>query len=205
MIINSIEIKNYRNFEDLKIDLQDFNVIIGENDIGKTNFIEIIRNILNPNISYKYIQIDDEDFRDPEIPIIIRIKFSNINHEIIQNIKDGCINSENCISLEFKAVWDKLKKEVEKKCYFLREDKDEEQEHQEFYLNLKKHFQFHSIESIRLAKKELTVSKRGDLNKLLNFYVPDFLISINTLRTDIVVFFNNLVQKIEILNHLMMY
>jgi len=197
MLIESIEIKNYRNFENLKINLNDFNIIIGENDIGKTNFVEIIRNILNPTLSYKSVRIDDEDFRDLEIPIIIRIKFRNLENEIIQNIRDGCIDSENCVLLEFKAVWDKSKKEVEKTCYFLREDKEEEQEHQEFYFDLKRDFQFHLIESIRLAKREITGGKRGDLNKLLNFYVPDFLMSFNTLKTNIEIFFNNLIQKVE--------
>ncbi len=43
MIIKSIEISNFRSFRQLKLDLGSFNVMIGPNSAGKSNFIQIFR------------------------------------------------------------------------------------------------------------------------------------------------------------------
>ena len=39
-MIDSIEIKNFKSIVDLKVDLGRFNIVIGENGCGKTNFLE---------------------------------------------------------------------------------------------------------------------------------------------------------------------
>ena len=39
MKFNSVIIKNFRNFEDISIDLTNKNVFFGMNDVGKTNFL----------------------------------------------------------------------------------------------------------------------------------------------------------------------
>ena len=42
MKINHIEIENYRNIENLKLDFDDINIIYGENAQGKTNLLEAL-------------------------------------------------------------------------------------------------------------------------------------------------------------------
>lgn len=49
MYISEIIIDNYRNFEHIEIPLNKFTILIGENDIGKSNVIEAIRLVLNNN------------------------------------------------------------------------------------------------------------------------------------------------------------
>ena len=53
MYISQIAIKNYRNFgNDLfKIDLKPFTLIIGENNIGKTNLLNAIGLIFSQEIT----------------------------------------------------------------------------------------------------------------------------------------------------------
>jgi len=41
MSIKRIEVRNFKSFEELKIDLGKFNVIIGANASGKSNFVHI--------------------------------------------------------------------------------------------------------------------------------------------------------------------
>ena len=43
MKFNSVTIKNFRNFEDISIDLTNKNVLFGMNDVGKTNFLYALR------------------------------------------------------------------------------------------------------------------------------------------------------------------
>jgi len=48
--IKSIEVKNFKSFKDLRVDLGNFNVIIGANASGKSNFVNIfkfLRDIVN--------------------------------------------------------------------------------------------------------------------------------------------------------------
>ena len=49
MYIKEVEIHNYRNFESITIPLNKFTILIGENDIGKSNVIEAIKLVLNNN------------------------------------------------------------------------------------------------------------------------------------------------------------
>lgn len=59
MKFKSLEIKNFRNFECIKIDLDNKNVIFGMNDIGKTNFLYAIRFLLDKDIRRnRFIQTD---------------------------------------------------------------------------------------------------------------------------------------------------
>ena len=42
MKINSITLENYRNIKELSVDVDDVNIIWGENAQGKTNLLEAI-------------------------------------------------------------------------------------------------------------------------------------------------------------------
>ena len=48
--IKKIEIKNFRNFENISFETKEKNVIIGMNDVGKTNLLYAIKLLF----SYKF-------------------------------------------------------------------------------------------------------------------------------------------------------
>ena len=63
MYIKTIEIKNFRNFSDFKIDFTDgFQTIIGENNIGKSNLYWAIRLVIDKNLSYNSRNLEEKDF-----------------------------------------------------------------------------------------------------------------------------------------------
>lgn len=65
MHIRSIEIKNFRNFHDFKINFNEgFQTIIGENNIGKSNLYWAIRLVLDKNLSYNSRNLEEKDFHD---------------------------------------------------------------------------------------------------------------------------------------------
>ena len=43
MIINYIRIENFRNFQYLETNLSKLSIIIGENDSGKSNFLQALK------------------------------------------------------------------------------------------------------------------------------------------------------------------
>ncbi len=63
MNISKIYIKNFRNFEEFNISFTDgFQTIIGENNIGKSNFYYAVRLILDKYLSYKDRNLEKKDF-----------------------------------------------------------------------------------------------------------------------------------------------
>lgn len=49
--ISRVKITNFRNFKDVDVNLSHKQVIIGENNVGKTNFLRAIQLILDPKLS----------------------------------------------------------------------------------------------------------------------------------------------------------
>ncbi len=89
MKINSINIENYRNIENLKLNFEDVNIIYGENAQGKTNLIEAIylftgaksfrgakdKELINFNSEFARLKIDFTDKnREQNAEIIIKNK-----------------------------------------------------------------------------------------------------------------------------------
>jgi len=63
MHISKVFIKNFRNFEEFSIDFTSgFQTIIGENNIGKSNFYKAVRLVLDKNLSYKDRYLELRDF-----------------------------------------------------------------------------------------------------------------------------------------------
>lgn len=59
MKFKSLEIKNFRNFECININLDNKNVIFGMNDIGKTNFLYAIRFLFDKDVrKNRFVQTD---------------------------------------------------------------------------------------------------------------------------------------------------
>ncbi len=79
MKFERIEIKNFRNFEDVKIDLANKNVFFGLNDVGKTNFLYALRYVFDKDV--RKLNILDSDFHnkqlDKPIEIVVTIDISD--------------------------------------------------------------------------------------------------------------------------------
>ena len=62
MKLNYIELINYRNFMNTKLHFDEKTLIIGANDIGKTNVLYALRLLLDKSLSENDLQPKDEDF-----------------------------------------------------------------------------------------------------------------------------------------------
>ncbi len=75
MKITRIKIENFRSIKKTEFKTTDFNIFIGQNNCGKTNFFEAIEFFFN-GISSKF-NIDDLKFlRKPENEILIEVEFA---------------------------------------------------------------------------------------------------------------------------------
>ena len=94
MRVSKVVIKNYRNFKDFDIDLKEFTLVIGENNIGKTNFLTALGLIFSQDISFykkRTLEIDDINFEainnfkadvlNPDVPLS-EIRLVNVKIEV---------------------------------------------------------------------------------------------------------------------------
>lgn len=76
MKIKSIEIKNFRSIKDAIIEMSDFNILVGQNNCGKTNFFEAVDFFYNG--VPKKVDINSLRFKhDISFEIEVSIKFSD--------------------------------------------------------------------------------------------------------------------------------
>lgn len=64
MRIDKVSIKNFRNLANVEVPLQPGTVIVGENRVGKSNFIHAIRLVLDPTLPNSERYLRREDFWD---------------------------------------------------------------------------------------------------------------------------------------------
>ncbi|MEC1698138.1 ATP-dependent nuclease [Schinkia azotoformans] len=63
MYISNVEINNFRSFHEFSVSLnQGLSIIIGENNVGKSNFLEALSLIFNSNYSLRKRTLQQEDF-----------------------------------------------------------------------------------------------------------------------------------------------
>jgi putative ATP-dependent endonuclease of OLD family len=64
MKISRVKIENFRNFKKLEVEIGQSAVILGENQIGKTNFLCALRLLLDPSLPDSARQLKIDDFWD---------------------------------------------------------------------------------------------------------------------------------------------
>lgn len=62
MRISSLHIKGFRNFADVKINLDEKTLIVGGNNTGKTNMLFALRILFDPSLSSRDLELDTSDF-----------------------------------------------------------------------------------------------------------------------------------------------
>ncbi|MFK4784848.1 ATP-dependent nuclease [Fusobacterium sp. MFO224] len=75
MYLSKLELNNFRKFKKLEVPFKDgLNVIIGENDSGKTAIIDSIRILLGTQ-SHEFYYIEEKDFNNPNLELEIECTF----------------------------------------------------------------------------------------------------------------------------------
>lgn len=107
MRISNIHIKGFRNFDDEKITFQDKTLIIGANDVGKTNLIYALRLLFDKGVSERDLELSDSDYNaySETNQIEITVMITNVVEECLLSafggaVKDGTVlirytNSKN--------------------------------------------------------------------------------------------------------------
>ena len=113
MKFESINIKNFRNFENISIKLTNKNVLFGMNDVGKTNFLYALRFLFDKDIRKQ--NFSDADYykknTDEPIEILLAIDISDTEDDdckkLRARLKGAILSDQNIVYIKLHAAYDK--------------------------------------------------------------------------------------------------
>ena len=126
MRIDHIYIKGFRNFKEATVNFNEHSLIIGANDVGKTNLIYAMRLLLDRGFSDYDFELRDSDFYAYEDTneVIIRIYLKKVTDECIVARMPGKISDEGNLVLQYKAI--RNNKNVDYQFYCGKSDSEED-------------------------------------------------------------------------------
>lgn len=84
--LEKIHIRGFRNIDYIKTKINQKSLIIGRNDIGKSNILDAIRLILDTEVSEEMAKPKDSDFNQDSRKFTILLEFGNVSDDVIKNI-----------------------------------------------------------------------------------------------------------------------
>lgn len=176
--ISRVQIKNFRNFLDVDVYLDHKQVIIGENNVGKTNFLRAIQLILDKSYSDSDRELLPEDFHESidspmengvEIEIKIEIRGYEHNRKLVAQFDDAVISdSPPTLQITYKYFPNRdehgnilgyrfvIYKGNNESALFRSEDRN--------FINI------YVIKALRDVERELKANKNSPLYKLVKQY-----------------------------------
>ncbi|MDI9312834.1 MAG: AAA family ATPase [Limnohabitans sp.] len=108
MILSEVQIKGFRNFKDTTINFSEKSLIIGENDIGKSNLIYALRLLLDKGFSENDLIPNDNDFyiHENTQEFQIKLKFENVTDDCIRGKIGTYISNTDLLYLVYRGSKD---------------------------------------------------------------------------------------------------
>ncbi len=142
MILSKVKLEGYRNFKKATIRLNKKSLIIGANDVGKTNFLWALRLLLDRSLSDYELEPADSDFYAFEDvnEFSITMYFEAVVEDCVVSKLKGKIGDDKKFVLSYRALRDKVSGSKTYKLLAGRSTKDLEEIEDRYYrkvLNLK--------------------------------------------------------------------
>lgn len=176
--LSRVRIKNFRNFLNTDVRLGHKQVIIGENNVGKTNFLRAIQLILDKSYSDSDRELLPEDFHESlefpmengvEIEIVLEIQGYEHNRKLVAQFDDAVISdTPPTLQITYKYFPNKdeegnildyrfsIYKGNNENAVFRAEDRN--------FINI------YVIKALRDVERELNANKNSPLYKLVKQY-----------------------------------
>jgi putative ATP-dependent endonuclease of the OLD family len=142
MKLSTIELEGFRNFKKAKINFDKKTLIIGANDVGKTNLLWAIRLLLDRGLSDYDIEPKDSDFYafEQTNEFNISLLFEDVFEDCVVSKLKGRIGDDNKFVLSYKAYRDEKTKNKSYKLFAGKDLKSIEEIEDRYYrkvLNVK--------------------------------------------------------------------
>lgn len=182
LFISRVKIKNYRNFKDVDVQLGHKQIIIGENNVGKTNFLKALQLILDPTLSDEDRMLEESDFNDTlvnpmenkeEIVIEVYIENYSNNKTILTVFQDATVKNEKgkeVLKLTYRFfpyIDDAGNIEYQYNIFKGNDETKKFGSYERKYLNLK------VIKALRDVESEIRNSRTSPIQRMLKDYAID--------------------------------
>lgn len=112
MRFNNISIKNFRNFKDIEVELDNKNVFFGMNDVGKTNFLYALRYVFDRGVRKNNLVSTDffQDNTNEKIEIIVGIDISDDDtdsQKLRAKVKGAIYDNQDIVYIKLIAEYNK--------------------------------------------------------------------------------------------------
>jgi putative ATP-dependent endonuclease of OLD family len=156
--IEKVEIANFRNFEATTVFFKASTLVIGANDIGKTNLIFALRLLLDKSLSERDIEPSETDFHiksdgSQASNFSILIQFSDIQEEAVLSVLRGYVSDDSKTVFKLTAS----KRNLDYKFYAGSNETELEEINNRFYL---KYINLRYIRSQRDLQKFIDIEKK---------------------------------------------
>ncbi len=112
MKFDAVTIKNFRNFENITIDLTNKNVLFGMNDVGKTNFLYALRFLFDKDVRRQNF-IDTDYYKkntNTPIEILVSIDIGDTedgdSQKLRAKLKGAILSGQDKVYIKVKATYD---------------------------------------------------------------------------------------------------
>lgn len=105
MIISKITLKNFRNFKAATINVNEKTLIIGSNDVGKTNLLHALRIVLDRSLSDQDIEPKDSDFycHEDVNELSILIEFTGVTEDCVLSKLKEKVSDKGIAYIKYEA------------------------------------------------------------------------------------------------------
>lgn len=167
MLLKKLYIKGFRNFREVSVNFNEHSLMIGANDVGKTNLIYALRLLLDRSFSDYDYELAESDFfaYEDTHAIVIRAYIDSITEDCVIARLPGKISNDGKLVLQYTATINNGKVEYQFFCGKSDSEEDLKEIDSPFYrkyLNLKyisSRREFWSY--INKTKKELLLQAKG--------------------------------------------
>lgn len=178
MYLKEMNLWNFRKYEELKVNFkQGLNVLIGENDSGKTTIVDAIKLVLGTN-SNDFIKVFEDDFHKDEKKLKIELIFSGLSVDegakfiewlTIKKVTKPLEDTENPDRKEQNILQLKLRFTAEKIGYKIKTTlrAGEEETDKEFSYDARELLRVTYLKPLRDAENELKASYNSRLAYIL--------------------------------------
>lgn len=176
--LSKVTIENFRNFLATSVELDHKQVIIGENNVGKTNFLRAIQLVLDPGFSDNDRTLLDSDFHDSldtpmeqgeEIRIELEIRGYEHNPKLVAQFADAVVAIDPPtlrFTYLFRPTRDEKKAIIRYDYLIFKGNKEEYlfKNEDRSYINI------YVIKALRDVERELKSNRQSPLYKLVRKY-----------------------------------
>lgn len=182
LFISRVVIKNFRNFKNVDVCLGHKQIIIGENNVGKTNFLRALQLVLDPTLSDEDRMLQESDFNDSiknpmenkeEILIEIYIDNYDQNKTILAVFQDATVmtkDGKEVLKFTYRFFPYINEGGVAEYQYNIYKGNDETKKfgsYERKYLNIK------VVKALRDVEGEMKNSRTSPIQKMLKNYAID--------------------------------